>query len=230
MFEAKAIALESRLIRSHRHNPLGKVFSETELLAIGNMCVKYGVIILSDEVYERLHYTTSFPRIAALSPEIARHTVTIGSIGKAFNATGWRVGYAIGDKDLIRHVQNAHIILSYTTAGPAQMAAAVGLEQAEQHSFWETNRNDMKRKIDGLCETFRQIGLPVSFEIPIVQHNRLVLQLVTWQADAISVCRAVGGTLCSCQCWSCPISPELPIPSEHRRQVKRLEAVLVPHP
>ena len=144
------------------HNPLGKVFTVDELFSIGKICVKHRVIILSDEVYERLHYTNIFHRIATLSPEIARHTVTIGSIGKAFNATGWRIGYAIGDRDLIKHVQNAHIILSYSTAGPSQIAAAVGLEKAEEEGFWEKNRQDMKSKIDCLCEVFRELELPVS--------------------------------------------------------------------
>lgn len=137
------------------------MFSTEELTAIGHVCVKYGVIILSDEVYERLHYTATFPRIATLDPRFARNTVTIGSIGKSFSATGWRVGYAIGDQDLIKHMQAAHIILSFTTAGPAQLAAALGLERAKRTAFWDEHRTAMKRKIDSLCEVFQELGLPV---------------------------------------------------------------------
>lgn len=124
------------------------------------MCVERGVIILSDEVYEHLYYTDTFARIGTLSHNIARHTVTIGSIGKAFNATGWRIGYAIGDKELIKQVRRAHIILSYTTAGPAQMAAATGLELASANGFWEQNRAEMRKKIESLCEVFRELALP----------------------------------------------------------------------
>ena len=87
--------------------------------------------------------------------------MTIGSIGKSFSATGWRVGYAIGDQDLIKHMKAAHIILSFTTAGPAQLAAAFGLEQAKQTTFWEDHKNGMKKKIDSLCEVFQELGLPV---------------------------------------------------------------------
>ena len=137
------------------------MFSTEELTNIGNICVKHGVIILSDEVYERLHYTETFPRIATLDPRFARNTVTIGSIGKSFSATGWRVGYAIGDADLIKHMQAAHIVLSFTTAGPAQLAAAFGLEQASQTAFWDDHKNGMKQKIDSLCEVFQELGLPV---------------------------------------------------------------------
>ncbi|KAG6999536.1 hypothetical protein G7Y79_00034g069590 [Physcia stellaris] len=132
---------------------LGKVFSAEELSIIG---VEKDIIILADEVYEHLYYTPSMPlpRIAAINDNIARQTISIGSIGKAFNATGWRIGYAIGDKDLIRHVKNAHIILSYTTAGPAQVAAAVGLEEAERNGFWDRHRMAMKKKIHDLCAVF----------------------------------------------------------------------------
>lgn len=143
------------------HNPLGKVFSVEELTAIGNMCVEHGVIILSDEVYEHLYYTETFPRIATLDSRFARNTVTIGSIGKSFSATGWRVGFAIGDQDLIKHMHAAHIVLSFTTAGPPQFAAALGLIQAEQTTFWDDHKHEMKRKIESLCEVFQELGLPV---------------------------------------------------------------------
>ena len=119
-------------------------------------------MLLSDEVYESLYYTPNFPRIATLEAEIGRNTITIGSIGKAFNATGWRLGYAIGDESLIRHVQHAHIILSYTTAGPAQWAAGIAIEAAQASAFYRENQLDMKKKIDSLCETFQELGLPVS--------------------------------------------------------------------
>lgn len=72
-------------------NPVGKVFSKEELQKIGDLCVKHEIIILSDEVYDRLYYVP-FTRISTLSPEIAQLTITVGSAGKNFYATGWRVG------------------------------------------------------------------------------------------------------------------------------------------
>jgi kynurenine aminotransferase len=72
-------------------NPVGKVFSKEELQRIGDLCVKNEIIILSDEVYDRLFYVP-FTRIATLSPEIENLTITVGSAGKNFYATGWRVG------------------------------------------------------------------------------------------------------------------------------------------
>lgn len=68
----------------------GKIFSREELEAIGKICVEKNIIILSDEVYDRLYYKP-FTRIATLSPEISRLTITVGSAGKCFYATGWYV-------------------------------------------------------------------------------------------------------------------------------------------
>lgn len=72
-------------------NPVGKVFSKEELQQIADLCVKNEIIILSDEVYDRLYYVP-FTRMATLSPEVANLTITVGSAGKNFYATGWRVG------------------------------------------------------------------------------------------------------------------------------------------
>lgn len=87
-----AITPRTRMIvLNSPHNPIGKVFSREELLAIGELCVKHNILILSDEVYDRLYYKP-FTRIATLSPEIAALTMTVGSGGKNFYCTGWRVG------------------------------------------------------------------------------------------------------------------------------------------
>ncbi|KAG5922188.1 hypothetical protein E4U42_005570, partial [Claviceps africana] len=87
----KAITPKTKMIVLNTpHNPVGKVFSKDELQRIGDLCVKNEIIILSDEVYDRLYYVP-FTRVATLSPEIEALTLTVGSAGKNFYATGWRV-------------------------------------------------------------------------------------------------------------------------------------------
>ncbi|KAG5968787.1 arylformamidase, partial [Claviceps arundinis] len=87
----KAITPKTKMIVLNTpHNPVGKVFSKDELQKIGDLCVKNEVIILSDEVYDRLYYVP-FTRISTLSSEIEALTLTVGSAGKNFYATGWRV-------------------------------------------------------------------------------------------------------------------------------------------
>ena len=143
------------------HNPVGKVFSRTELQAIGDLCVKHNILILSDEVYDALYYVP-FTRIATLSAEIARLTLSVGSAGKSFYATGWRVGWLIGPAQLITHVAAAHTRICYNSPSPLQEAAAVGFEQALDRGFWEQSKRDMKGKMDRLNVVWKELGLPVS--------------------------------------------------------------------
>ncbi|KAL9066664.1 MAG: hypothetical protein Q9161_007423 [Pseudevernia consocians] len=142
-------------------NPLGKVFSRGELLAIGEICVKNSIIILSDEVYDRLSYVP-FTRIATLSPEISSHTLTVGSVGKAFYATGWRVGFLIGPEAMIKYVSTTHTRVCYATPGPQQEAAAVGYEEADLENFWEESKADIQRKMNKFNAIWDELGLPVN--------------------------------------------------------------------
>ncbi len=143
------------------HNPVGKVFSKEELLKIGELCVKNNVIILSDEVYDRLFYTP-FTRIATLSPELERLTLTVGSAGKNFYATGWRVGWLIGPQHLIKYVSAAHTRICYSSVSPLQEACAVGFKEADENGFWESAKEEMKGKMDRFNEVWPELGLPYS--------------------------------------------------------------------
>ncbi len=158
-----AITPQTRMIVINSpHNPIGKVFSHSELLAIGNLCVQHNILILSDEVYDRLYYTPFTP-MATLSPEIANLTITVGSGGKNFYCTGWRVGWLIGPEHLIKYVSAAHTRICFSSVSPLQEATAVAFEQAEAHDFWETTKREMKQKIDLFVSVFDELGLPYSY-------------------------------------------------------------------
>ena len=158
----KAITDKTRMIVLNTpHNPIGKVFSRTELQAIGDLCVKHNIIILSDEVYDRLYYVP-FTRMATLSPEIAKLTLTVGSGGKNFYATGWRVGWLIGPEPLIKYVSAAHTRICYSSVSPLQEATAIGFEQADKEGFWDETKKEMKGKMDKFNEIWPELGLTVS--------------------------------------------------------------------
>jgi kynurenine aminotransferase len=120
------------------------------------------VLLVSDEVYSRIAFVPSFKSLATISPSIAANTLTVGSLGKLFNATGWRLGYIIGPAELIYPVKGAHYILCYTTAGPVQKAAAEGLREATRTDWWEENRAEVKSKVDSFCEVLNELEIPVS--------------------------------------------------------------------
>ena len=153
------------------HNPLGKVFTDAELRSIGKLCISYNLILLSDEVYERIAFDSPFSRVATLDHAIAARTLTTVSLGKLFNATGWRVGFVIGPWELIKHVQAVHLVLAYASSSPAQEALAVGLKEAELNGFWGSNSQEVKMKVRKICDVLDDLGLAVCSFLQIKLYN-----------------------------------------------------------
>jgi kynurenine aminotransferase len=100
--------------------------------------------------------------MASLSPEIAGLTLVVGSVGKDFYATAWRVGFLIGPEDLVKHVCNAHTRVCFVSPGPPQEAAAVGYEMANEQGFWEKSRSEILAKMTNFNEIWDELGLAVS--------------------------------------------------------------------
>lgn len=132
--------------------------------------MKHDLLILSDEVYDHLYYVP-FTRIATISPDLYDHTLTVASAGKAFHATGWRIGYLIGPQQLIRYVSAVHTRICYSSVSPLQEAVAVAFEAADRNGFWEHSRQEMKDKMRLFCEVFEDLGLPVCPSYPIHLWN-----------------------------------------------------------
>lgn len=160
----KAITPRTKMIvLNSPHNPIGKVFSKKELEEIGAVCKKHNLIILSDEVYDRLYYTPeNFTRIATLSEDLWNRTLSVGSGGKIFYATGWRVGYLMGPEHLIKYAAGAHTRICYSSVSPLQEATAIAFEEADKHNFFEESRKEMKGKMDRFTAVFDELGLPYS--------------------------------------------------------------------
>ena len=128
---------------------------------ITEFCIRNGLIILSDEVYDRLSYSP-VSRPATYSQEAANITLTVGSAGKSFFVTGWRIGWVIGPRHLIKHVTRAHIQICYSSVSPLQEAVAVALEEVRNGDHWPRSKADMKIRVNRFCAFFEDIGLQVS--------------------------------------------------------------------
>lgn len=160
-FEELEAAITPRtkmIVLNTPQNPVGKVLSEEELIKIGEIAVKHNIVILSDEVYDRLHYT-KFNRIATVSPEVGRLTLTVGSAGKTFSATGWRVGWLIGHPDLIKYVAAAHTRICFTVNTPLQHATASALIQAQSNSYYADQVDSFKEKYAIFTKVWDDLGL-----------------------------------------------------------------------
>ena len=144
------------------HNPIGKVFTEEELTRIGKLCIKNNIILLSDEVYENLYFTPHFPRPATLSslPELASRTLTVGSAGKSFAATGWRVGWVQGPAELTKFVTSAHTRICFSSPPPLQQAASEAFALAGENNYFEKTRKEYVAKYSLFTKIFDDLGLP----------------------------------------------------------------------
>ena len=112
------------IIVNSPHNPTGKVFSKDEITFITDLCKKHNCLYISDEVYEWVKYDdTDTVRVASL-PGMWDRTVTVGSAGKTFNVTGWKVGWTIGPGYLTSATHQIHYSAVNCLATPIQIALA----------------------------------------------------------------------------------------------------------
>lgn len=101
-------------------NPTGMLYTEDELLALGEVCLKHNILIISDEIYEKLVYAGhKHKSIAQLSQELREQTIIINGVSKSHSMTGWRIGYAAGSKRIIQAMTN---LASHSTSNPTTTA------------------------------------------------------------------------------------------------------------
>ncbi|KAJ1596674.1 hypothetical protein NDA14_003879 [Ustilago hordei] len=152
------------LILNTPHNPVGKVFSPSELAAISALCVKYDILVVADEVYDCLTFDGyNHTRIASFEGMWDR-TITVGSAGKSFACTGWRVGWLIGPNHLIGPARAVHTRINFAVNSLAQEGAAIGLEDAAKHSFFPTQIKEYAQRRELLSNALDEIEL--SYTIP----------------------------------------------------------------
>jgi len=144
------------LLLNSPHNPTGVVFTAEELREIADLAIERDLIVVSDEAYEHLWYD-GHPHVPiATLPGMAERTVTIGSAGKSFSFTGWKVGWACGPADLIRAVRAVRQHLSYVSGGPFQYAIAHALRMPD--TYFEDFRHGLQQQRDILTTGLRELG------------------------------------------------------------------------
>ena len=112
------------IILNYPSNPTGACYDSSELTAIAKVVVAHDLVVVADEIYEKLLYDRrTFTSIAALGPEIAARTVVVNGMSKAFAMTGWRLGYAAGAREIVDAMAK---VQSHTTSHPASMAQVAG--------------------------------------------------------------------------------------------------------
>jgi N-succinyldiaminopimelate aminotransferase len=157
---AEAITPATKLLLLNSpHNPSGTVFNLEELSAIAELAIAHDLIVISDEAYEHLWFDSNVHIPISTLPGMFQRSITIGSGGKSFSFTGWKVGWASGPRPLIAAVKSVRIHLSYVSGGPFQLAIAKGLGLPDQ--YFTQFRRDLSVKRDQLSAGLAQIGMRV---------------------------------------------------------------------
>lgn len=118
------------LVVNAPHNPAGRVLDETELDALAAVCCRHDLVAVCDDVWEEVVFDGRIHRPLLGRPGMAARTVKIGSAGKIFALTGWKVGWVVADPALAERIGAMHQFLTFTTPPHLQAAVAHGLSQS----------------------------------------------------------------------------------------------------
>ncbi len=138
------------------HNPTGKVFSRCELEVIAELCCRYDVLAITDEIYEHILYDGAVHLPLTSLPGMAERTITINGISKTYSVTGWRIGYCIAAPEITAGIRKIHDFLTVGAPAPLQEAAAVmmGCEM----DYYENLAKFYQEKRDFLLEVLSAVG------------------------------------------------------------------------
>src|SRR5690606_5571493 len=120
------------------NNPAGTLTDRATLEALGALCEHYGILLLCDEVWEGMVFGDARHVSPLAIPALRNRAIKIGSAGKIFSLTGWKVGWAVATPPLADAIAQQHQFLTFTTATPLQWAVAEGL--ALPHEWHEAHR------------------------------------------------------------------------------------------
>jgi len=142
----KKISPKTRMIMVNSpHNPTGSVRSRKDLEELESIALKHNLIVLSDEVYERLMFDNLTHQSVLRLPGLASQSLAVFSFGKTFHATGWKVGYVVAPEYLSREVRKTHQFIVYSVNTPIQYALAEYLKEAGRYTglgkFYQQKRD-----------------------------------------------------------------------------------------
>ncbi len=169
------------------HNPTGTVLTREELAEIAKLAVERDLLVVTDEVYEHLVFDGAEHVPLASFPGMRERTVTIGSSGKTFSFTGWKVGWVTAPPALVSAVRSAKQFLTYVASGPFQYAVAEAL--ALPDAYFDAFRADMLAKRDVLAAGLAAAG----FEVFRPQGTYFITTDIRplGESDGFAFCRAL---------------------------------------
>jgi len=141
-------------------NPSGRVFTMEEMTLIADLCKKYDVYAVMDEVYEHILYDGRKHIYMNSLPGMWERTVSLSSLSKTYSITGWRLGYAIAPEEIMKRIKQYHDFNTVGAASPLMEAAIVGLDMPD--SYYEEFGAHYAHMKEIFTKGLRDIGIPFS--------------------------------------------------------------------
>ena len=134
-------------------NPSGSVLTETDLKMLQSLAEEHNLLVLSDEVYERIIFENIKHQSVLHYPQLAKRSMAVFSFGKTFHATGWKVGYVVAPPHITAEIRKAHQFITFSVNTPVQLALAEYMKTPEHYislgSFYQQKRDYFLRGIKG---------------------------------------------------------------------------------
>ena len=159
MLEAAFSDATKFVVLNNPNNPAGTVLPDEDLALLAELCVKHDVIAICDEVWEQVVFGNAKHRPLIAFPGMRERCVKIGSAGKMFGLTGWKVGFLCAAPNLSYSLARAHQFLTFTTAPNLQAAVAWGLDNSQD--WFAQMPRDLERSRDRLSEGLKREGFAV---------------------------------------------------------------------
>jgi N-succinyldiaminopimelate aminotransferase len=176
----RAITPRTRLLLLNTpHNPTGKVFDADELAALADVARRNDLLVVADEVYEHLTFDGRVHVPIATLPGMRERTVTIGSAGKTFSVTGWKIGWVCAAPQLVTAVRTVKQFLTYVNGAPFQPAVAESLNAQRYQGL----AGQLQQQRDQLCDGLSDLGFDV------VRPEATYFATVDVHRDGVEFCR-----------------------------------------
>ena len=141
------------IIINSPHNPTGSIISKDDMLRLENLIRNRDIIVLSDEVYEHLIFDGFQHYSAARFPELASKSIVVGSFGKTFHTTGWKMGFVLAPENIMAEYRNVHQFVVFAVNTPIQYAIAEYLKNPDNYkslgNFYQDKRDFFLSEITG---------------------------------------------------------------------------------
>lgn len=144
------------IILNTPNNPTGKVFTREELEIIRDLCVKFNVLAVTDEIYEHIIYDGAQHVSIASLDGMQDRTVTINGLSKTYSVTGWRVGWTIAPSNITDAIRKVHDFLTVGAPAPLQEAGAAALDLPD--SYYQKLAENYRTRRDRLIPALAEAG------------------------------------------------------------------------